>query len=160
MHDPFEDLLRTDAFFGARAHGVGSIQADDVLYLGSDALRFRARQIDLVDHGKNFQIVIERHVHVGHRLSFHSLSRVDDEQRTLAGRQAARYFVSEIDVPGSVNQIELILFAVLGSVAQADRTGLDGNTALALEVHAVENLIGFLARADRAGEFEQAVGQR
>ena len=122
----------------------------------SDPLRLGARQIDLVDHRKNFQIVIERHVHVGHRLRFDSLSRVDDEQRTLAGRQAARYFVSEIDVPGGVDQIELILFAVLGSVAQADRTGLDGNTALALEVHAVENLIGFLPRADRAGEFEQA----
>ena len=123
------------------------------------ALRFGARQIDLVDHRKNFQIVIERHVHVGHSLRLDSLSRIDDEQRTFAGRQAARYFVSEIDVPGGVDQIELVLFAVLGAVAQADRAGLDRDAALALEVHAVENLIGFLPRADRAGEFEQAVGQ-
>ncbi len=58
-----------------------------------------------------------------------------------------------------IDEIELVLFAVLGAVAQAYRAGLDGNAALPFKFHAIENLIGSFARADRAGELQQPVGQ-
>ena len=38
--------------------------------------------------------------------------------------------------------------------------GLDGDAALALQVHGVEHLLHHFALRERAGDFEQAVGQR
>ena len=49
-----------------------------------------------------------RQMHVRHGLRFHSLRGVDEQQRALAGRQAPADFVGEIDVPGGVEQIELV----------------------------------------------------
>ena len=73
----------------------------------------RRRQIDLVDDRNDLEIVIQRQIGVGQRLRFDALRRVDHQQRAFAGLQAARNFVSEIDVAGSIDQIELIDLAVL-----------------------------------------------
>src|ERR1700683_4336130 len=43
---------------------------------------------------------------------------------------------------------------------QADALGLDGDAALALEVHGIEHLLVHLALCERTGHFQQAVGQR
>ena len=49
---------------------------------------------------------------------------------------------------------------VVGGVVQPDRMRLDGDAALALEVHRVEHLRFHLARLQRAGQLEEAVGER
>ena len=59
-----------------------------------------------------------------------------------------------------VDEVELVELAVVGGVHHADGVGLDGNAALALEVHGVEDLRLHLARGEGAGELEQAVGER
>jgi hypothetical protein len=59
-----------------------------------------------------------------------------------------------------VNQVELIRLAILRLIHHAHGMGFDGDAALALQVHVVENLGLHLALADGAGEFEQAVAQR
>ena len=64
------------------------------------------------------------------------------------------------DVAGRVQQVELVLRAVLGLVGYADGLGLDGDAALALDVHAVEVLFLGLALAHEARDAEDAVGQR
>ena len=61
---------------------------------------------------------------------------------------------------GRVNQVEAIFLAVVRSVMQANAFGFDGDAALALEVHRIEHLLVHLALAERAGEFEKAVGKR
>ena len=61
---------------------------------------------------------------------------------------------------GGVDQVQLVSLAVLRGVHHADRVGLDGDAALALEVHGVEDLGLHLARGERSGELQQAVGQR
>src|SRR5208283_449215 len=43
---------------------------------------------------------------------------------------------------------------------QANALGLDGDAALALQVHGVEHLFVHLALRERAGHFQQAVGKR
>ena len=43
---------------------------------------------------------------------------------------------------------------------QANALGLDGDAALALQVHRIEHLRVHLALAERAGQLQQAVGQR
>jgi hypothetical protein len=43
---------------------------------------------------------------------------------------------------------------------EADAFGLDGNAALALEIHRIQKLLVHFALGERAGHFQQAVGQR
>ena len=52
------------------------------------------------------------------------------------------------------------MLSVLGRVVQADRVRLDRDAALALEVHRVEDLRLHLARLERAGQLEEAIGER
>ena len=52
------------------------------------------------------------------------------------------------------------MFAVLRRVHHADGVRLDGDAALALQVHRVEHLRLHLARGQRAGQLQQAVGER
>jgi hypothetical protein len=63
---------------------------------------------------------------------------------------------------GRVDQVEDIVLAVFGLVVQAHGLRLDGDAALFLDVHIVENLLlaGHLARVEAAGELDQPVGER
>ena len=110
--------------------------------------------------GNDFEIVMQRQVRVGERLRFDALGRIHHQQRALAGLQAARDLVRKVDVAGRVDQIELIEVAVVGRIVQAHGVGLDGDAALALEVHRVEHLLHHFALRQGAGDFEQAVRQR
>ena len=62
---------------------------------------------------------MQREVGIGQRLRFDALAGVDHQQRALAGLQAARDLVGEIDVAGRIDQIELIGLAVVGLVDAA-----------------------------------------
>ena len=59
-----------------------------------------------------------------------------------------------------VEQVELVGLAILRGIHHADGVGFDGDAALAFEVHGVEDLGLHLARGQRSGQFEQAVGER
>ena len=97
---------------------------------------------------------------IGDGLRFHALARVHDQQRAFARGKRARNFVGKIDVTGRVDQIELVFVPILRRVVKTNAFGLNGDAALALEVHRVEHLRAHLALAERAGQLEQAVGQR
>ena len=159
LHDRFEDLVDVQARFGRDADGARRIDADDVLDLLLDALLVGRRQVDLVQDGENFEIVLERLIDVGERLRLDPLGGIDHQHRALAGRQRARHFVGEIDVAGRVHQIELIEVSVLGLVVEADRLGFDCDAALALDVHRVEDLVLHLAVGDVAAQLDQPVRQ-
>ena len=61
---------------------------------------------------------------------------------------------------GRVDEVEDVLLARRRRVVQPDRVRLDRDAALALEIHRVEHLRLHLARLQRAGELEEAIGQR
>ena len=123
-------------------------------------LGLRGGQIDFVDHGNDGEVVARGEKRVGDGLRFDALARVHDQQRAFAGGKRARDFVGKIHVAGRVDQVQAVFVAVARRVVQADAFGLDGDAALALEVHGVEHLRGHFALAERAGQLEQAVGQR
>ena len=125
-----------------------------------NALGLGGRQVDLVDDRNDFQIVVQGQIGVRERLRFNALRGVHHQQRALARLQAARHFVSEIDVTRRVDQIQLVQFAVVGAVIEADRVRFDGDAALAFQVHRIENLRHHLALRQRASGLEQAVGER
>ena len=97
---------------------------------------------------------------VGQRLGLDALAGVDDQQRALARRQAAGDLVAEVHVAGGVDQVELVGLPVGGRVEDADRLRLDRDPALALEIHRVEDLLPHVPLGDRAGQLEDAIGQR
>ena len=73
-----------------------------------DPLGVGVGQVDLVDDGDDRQVVLERQVDVGQRLGLDALGGVDDQQRALAGGEAAADLVGEVDVAGGVDQVELV----------------------------------------------------
>lgn len=104
--------------------------------------------------------MLERHVDVRERLRLDALRRIDDEQSALAGREAARDLIGEVDMARRIDEVELILLAVLALVVQAHRLRLDGDAALALDVHVVEDLRLHLTLRQRARILDQAVRNR
>ena len=62
--------------------------------------------------------------------------------------------------PGRVDQVQDVLLPVVGLVGQPDGVRLDRDAALALEVHAVEDLRLHLTRLERPGDLEKPVGER
>ena len=160
LDDGFENVGDALAGFGADEDGVGGVEADGAFDHFFGARDVGGLQIDLVDDGNDFEAVVDGDIGVGEGLRFDALGGVDDQQRAFAGGQRARDFVGEIDVAGSVDEIELISLAVVRGVHHADGVGFDGDAALALEVHGVEHLGLHFARGEGSGHLQQAVGER
>jgi hypothetical protein len=93
------------------------------------------------------------------------LRRIDDQDGAFARLERLLDFVVEVDMAGRVDEVEHeplaggILFALV-VVEDGDGRRLNGDAALALQVHVVENLVLELALGDGAGPHEEAVGER
>ncbi len=160
MHNSFQYVVDADPLFGADQNGVARVEADHGLNLFADTLRLGRRQIDFIDYRNNLQVVMQREIGIGESLSFHALRGVHHQQRAFASLQTARNLIRKIDVPGRIDQIQLIHFAVVGAIIQAHRMGLDGDAALALEIHRIEDLRHHLALRQSAGNLKQTIRQR
>ena len=159
--DGVEHVLDADAGLGAGEDRFGRVEADDLLDLLADALGVGGGEVDLVDDGHDLVVVLDRLVDVGQGLRLDALRGIDDQQRALARGEAAAHFIGEVDVAGRVHEVELVGHAVLGPL-EPHRLGLDGDPALALDLHIVEHLriAGHLAVAKPAGRLDQPVGKR
>ena len=60
---------------------------------------------------------------------------------------------------GGVDQVELIALAVVRRVVHAHGVQLDGDAPFALQFVGVEHLGAHLAGVERAGEFQEPIGQ-
>ena len=103
--------------------------------------------------------MVERQIGVRQGLRLHALGGVHDEHRALTGRERTGDLIVEVHVTRGVDQVDLVDLAVVGLVVHGDRARLDGDAALALEVHVVEQLLLHLTLGDRLALFEQAVGK-
>ena len=90
-----------------------------------------------------------RLIDVGQGLGLDALAGVHHQDRALAGGQRAADLIGEVDVAGRVHQVQHIVLAVVGAVVEPHGLGLDGDAALALDVHGVEHLLLHLARGQR-----------
>jgi len=93
-------------------------------------------------------------------LRFHTLRRIDDEQRAFASRQRPRNFVGEIDMSRRVEKVEPVFLPIPGGITHRHRMGLDRDAALAFEVHRIEELILLVALVDCARAVEQSIRKR
>ncbi len=159
MDDRFQHIFHADAALGADHQGIAGGNSQDVFDLFFDEIGLRGGQINFVDHRKNGEVVRSGKKGIGHGLRFHALAGIDHQQRAFTGGKCARNFVREIDVARRIDQVQAIGIAVLGLIVQANAFRLDGDAALALQVHGVEYLLVHLALREGAGHFEQAVRQ-
>ena len=59
---------------------------------------------------------------------------------------------------GGVDEVEMVGLAVVGPVDDAHRLRLDGDAALALDVHGIEHLVHHVALGHSARRLQDAVG--
>jgi len=88
---------------GAGQDGGGRVKPDGVPDLAEYPLGIGVGQVDLVDHRDDLQVVLQGQVAVGKGLGFHSLGGVHDQERPLAGRQAAGHLVRKVHVPRGID---------------------------------------------------------
>ena len=159
LDDLLEQQVDVETGLGRHVQRVVGRDADDLLDLLADPVGVGGRQVDLVQHRQDFQALVERRVAVGDALRLDALGGIDDQQRALAGGQRPRDLVGEVDVARCVDEVQLVIDAVPGAVAQRHALRLDGDAALALEVHRVEDLLLHFALLQAAAHLDQAVGQ-
>src|ERR1700730_1602161 len=157
--DGLEDVLGPDSLLSGRKDDLFARDAGDVGDLLGHHLRLRGVEVDLVDDRDDGEAGLDRLVQGGERLRLNALRSIHYQDCPFASSKRPRYLVSEVDVARGVDEVQLVGFAVPRRVGHPDRLELDGDAALALEIHAVEDLILHIALADRARELEQAVGQ-
>ena len=63
-------------------------------------------------------------------------------------------------MPRRIDEIKLIGLSILGPILQGDALGLDGNPALALEIHRIEHLRGHFTFRETAAVLYKAIGKR
>lgn len=157
--DGFEDLLDADAHLGGGGDGVFSGDREDFLELLTAAWDVGGGEVDFIEDGDDGEFLLHGEVHVGHGLGFDALGGIDDEDGAFARGEGAGDLVGEVDVPGRVEEVELVGLPVLGLEGKGDGVGFDGNSFFALEVHGVEVLGLGLALGDRLCFFHEAIGQ-
>ena len=138
---------------------IGGIEPNYLGDLGAHPLGLGRGEIDLVQRDHDLMVDLDRLIDVGQGLRFDPLAGVDHQERALAGGEAAVDLVGEIDVARGVHEIELVGPAVARGVGKANRLSLDGDAALALELHRIEELVAHLARTHAAAALDQPVGQ-
>ena len=90
----------------------------------------------------------------GQGLGLDALGGVDEQDGPFAGGQRPAHLVAEVDVAGSVDEVQDVVFE-----SDPDVLGLDGDAPLTLEIHGVEVLLAHEPGVDGVGQLENAVRQ-
>ncbi len=166
-HDLVEEAGDAHTGLGADAQHVLGLAADQAGQLRGVLVDHGAGQVDLVEHRDDVEVGAHGEVEVGERLRLDALRGVDEQHRGLAGLEGARHLVGEVDVARGVDHVEDVV-ARLGGLVVVDRhrpghpdgLALDGDAALALDVHPVEVLRPRGALVDDTRQLQHPVGQR
>ena len=159
LDESLQDFGDAGAGLGGDAEVFFGGDGEDVFDLARDGVGVGGGHVGLVEDRDHADVVGGRQESVGDGLGLHALGGIDDKQGAFARGEGAGNFVGEVDVAGGVDEVEFVGFPVARGVGHGDGMGLDGDAALALEVHVVEQLVALVALGDGAGQLEEAVGQ-
>ena len=154
LDDPLEQLADPLALLRRDHEHVSGVETDHVLDLAGDALRIGGGQVDLVHHGHDLEVVLDREVGVRERLRLDSLRRIDHEHGPFARLERPRDLVGEVHVARRIDEVQLMALP-----GDAHGLGLDRDPALALEIHRIEQLLAHVAVGDRVRELKNPIGQ-
>ena len=160
MDDGLQRFLDADAGLGADLDGAGGVDADHVLDLLGHAVAVGGGQVDLVQDRDDLVVGVDGLVDIGQRLRLDPLGAVDDQQRALDRAHRAADLIGEIHMAGRVDQVEDVFLAIIGHVVDADGVGLDGDAALTLDIHGVQQLLFHVPVLDGASGLDEAVSER
>src|SRR5208337_4500907 len=124
-HDGLQHLIHAEALFGADQQRLARIERQSVFDLLFGGLNVRARKVDLVDDGNDRQIVVQGKLGIGKSLRLDSLGGIDHQDCALARGKAPRNLVGEVDMAGSIDQVQLVQVPIASAVVKADGVGLD-----------------------------------
>mgnify|MGYP007077464228 CR=1 FL=1 len=60
---------------------------------------------------------------------------------------------------GSINQIQLVGFTIIGFIVKPDSLGFDGDSPFALNIHGIQNLLLHLAISERTSIMNQPISE-
>ena len=158
-HHRLEDGVGSGALLGRHKEDFVIPKAENLFQLPGHPFRLRLRQIHLVDHRNQFQVILHRQQGIGNGLGFDALAGVHHQQRPLAGGQSAGNFIAEVHMARRVNQVQLIGLPVPGLALHGHGLALNGNAPFPFQLHLVHKLGFHFLGADGAGNFQKAVGQ-
>ncbi len=158
LHQPVEEPFDAGTGLARDAQHVGRVAADERRELLGVLLGVGRREVDLVEHRDDVQVILEREIEVRERLGLDALGRVDEQDGALAGGQRSGDFVGEVDVARRVDHVQGEGLAV-ELPRHPHGLALDRDAALALDVHAVQVLGAHVAVGDHARDLEHAVGE-
>ena len=159
LHQLFEQFLNAQSRLGAHQRRIVGRDTDNFFDFVNDLGHIGGRQIDLIDDRQHLESLLQGRIAVGHALGFDALSGINHQQRTLAGRQRSRDLVGKIHVSRRIDEIELIDLA--GDRFETERHALclDGDAALALQIHGIENLRLHLPSVETTALLDESIRQ-
>ena len=144
MTDPYVDL----------------VQGHDILFnLAGNCIRICGGQGNFIDDWNNNQVCLHGEVEIRDGLGLDALGGVDHQEGALAAHQRAAHLVGEVDVPGSVDQVQFVLLPVTLKLHR-DGASLDRDSTSSFKFHVVQELILHFAFGYRPRVFEHAISQR
>ena len=158
LDDRTEDVIDPQARLTAGPDDLLTLAAKELDDLILDLFGHSAWQVDLIDDRYDLEVMLESHIEIGNRLCLNTLSCVDDKQCAFAGSDGAGDFVGEVHVSWGINQIEYVVLAI-ELVVHLDGVALNGDPALALEIHIIEYLLLKILPRDGLCRLQQAVSQ-
>src|SRR5690625_777543 len=88
------------------------------------------------------------------------MGSVHTQLSSLTGSECTGYFISKIDVSGSVNLVVDKLLSIGTLIVHPNRMALYGDPSLSLQIHIIQDLGLHLTLTYRAGAFKKPVSTR
>ncbi len=139
VHYGIKYCRHTLTCLGAARQDFLSRATQQVYNLVGHLLGHSAVKVNLVHHGNDLKIVLERKIEVAYSLRLNALRGVDHQQSALAGGNGTAHLIAEVDVTWSVNEVEHIILTTT-LVVHLDGVALDGDATFLFQVHIVEHL--------------------
>ena len=158
--DEFEEVIDAESGLGGDGGDGEGVDAEDLFHFLGDIVGAGGGEIDLVDDGDDFEVLVDGGVGVGDGLGLDALGGITEEQCAFAGLEGFGDFVVKVDVAGGVDEVVEIFLAGVGVGVEDGHGGsLDGDAAFFFKVHVVEELGFHFALGDGACELEESVGE-
>ena len=158
-NDLLQHLLYIQSCLGRNLRCVLCLNANHILNLVDHTLRFCTWQINLVDHRKYIQIMLQCHINIGKSLCLNALCSIYYQNGSVAGCQTTGNFVVKVYMTWCIYKIKNIFFSVLGFIYDPDCLGLNSNTTLSLQIHIIQNLRLHLTLCKQTGLLYDSVRQ-
>ena len=111
-HDLVKQFRNACAGLTRYAQAIFWLTTDELCEFFCKLLWLRGRQINLVKHGNDGEVVLHRQVQVSESLGFDSLRAIHEQYCAFACSERARNFVGEVNVTRCIDHVEDVLLVI------------------------------------------------